>query len=130
MAHAVSLALTPCPSELQCECCDAAGRAQPAMLQAVEVDYYGAPTPLQQLASITAPDAQTLMINVYDKGALQAVEAAITTSDLGFNPNNDGKLIRINVPPLTEERRKEMTKIASAAGEDAKVLLHSHHSSW
>jgi ribosome recycling factor len=98
-----------------------AGRAQPAMLSTIEVDYYGAPTPLQQIASITAPDAERLMINVYDKGAMQAVESAIMSSNLGFTPSNDGKIIRINVPPLTEERRKEMTKIASSAGEDAKV---------
>ena len=88
-----------------------AGRAQPAMLQTIEVDYYGAPTPLQSLATITAPSADTLLVNVFDKSSMDVIEKAILSSNMGFNPSNDGKVIRINVPQLTEERRKEMAKV-------------------
>eukprot|EP01025_Chloroclados_australasicus_P044046 TRINITY_DN4746_c0_g1_i1.p1 TRINITY_DN4746_c0_g1~~TRINITY_DN4746_c0_g1_i1.p1 ORF type:complete len:241 (-),score=25.25 TRINITY_DN4746_c0_g1_i1:268-990(-) len=101
------------------------GRANPAMLSTIQVDYYGAPTPLQSLASVSSPDSQTLMISPFDKGSMKEIETAITNSGLGFTPNNDGKVIRINVPPLTEERRKEMAKLASGAGEDGKVAIRN-----
>lgn len=85
------------------------------MLQNLEVEYYGAPTQLQSLASISAPNAETLLVNVFDKNSLDVVEKAISSSNLGFNPNNDGKVIRINIPQLTEDRRKEMVKVRCSA---------------
>ena len=101
------------------------GRASPSLLDRVVVDYYGAPTPLQQLASVTAPSASQLVVDVYDNNALGDVEKALIESDLGMNPNNDGKVIRLNVPALTEERRKELAKTAKSLGEDGKVALRN-----
>lgn len=101
------------------------GRAAPSMLDRVEVDYYGAPTPLNQLASVTAPSAQQLVVDVFDKGAIGDVEKALMMSDLGMTPNNDGKVIRLNVPQLTEDRRKELAKNAKTLGEDGKVAIRN-----
>mmetsp|Transcript_26547 Transcript_26547/g.71712 ORF Transcript_26547/g.71712 Transcript_26547/m.71712 type:complete len:231 (-) Transcript_26547:382-1074(-) len=101
------------------------GRANPSMLDRVTVDYYGAPTALNQLASISVPTAQTLVVEPYDKAALKDVEKALSEADLGMSPNNDGQVLRLNVPPLTEERRKEFAKQAKAFGEDAKVALRN-----
>lgn len=101
------------------------GRAAPSMLDRVEVDYYGAPTPLNQLASVTAPSAQQLVVDVFDKAAIGDVEKALMLSDLGMTPNNDGKVIRLNVPQLTEDRRKELAKNAKTLGEDGKVAVRN-----
>lgn len=83
----------------------------PSMLSTVTVDYYGAPSPLQSLATVSTPDAGTLMIKPFDKTSIKAIEDGITEAGLGFNPSNDGEVIRINVPQLTEERRKELAKV-------------------
>lgn len=101
------------------------GRANPAMIEDVTVDYYGAPTPLKQMATIAAPDANLLVVQPYDKTQMGAVEKAILAADLGLNPAVDGKVIRIKVPKLSEERRKELTKIIKAKGEEAKVALRN-----
>jgi ribosome recycling factor len=97
------------------------GRASTALLDGLQVDYYGTPTPLNQLANLTVPDARLIVIAPYDKGAMQAIERAIQTSDLGLTPNNDGKVVRIPIPPLTEERRKELVKHVKRAAEEHKV---------
>ncbi|SOC55133.1 ribosome recycling factor [Ornithinimicrobium cerasi] len=101
------------------------GRAHPGMFAKLEVDYYGSPTPLQQLASFTVQDARTLLITPYDKSALRDVEKSLRDSDLGANPSNDGNAIRIVMPQLTEERRKEYIKLARTKGEDAKVSVRN-----
>ena len=101
------------------------GRANPSLLDRLNVEYYGAETPLKSMATISTPDSQTIAIQPFDIGSLALIEKAIATSDLGFTPNNDGKLIRINVPPLTEERRKEFCKLASKYSEEAKVALRN-----
>jgi ribosome recycling factor len=97
------------------------GRASTALLDGIQVDYYGTPTPLNQLANLTTPDPRLIVINPYDKGAMQAIEKAIQTSDLGLTPSNDGKVVRIPIPPLTEERRKELVKHVHRLAEDHKV---------
>jgi ribosome recycling factor len=98
------------------------GRANPQLFQKVLVDYYGSPTPLAQLASINNPEARTLIITPYDKSALKAIEQAIRDiPNLGVNPTNDGNLVRVTMPELTEERRKEYVKLTRGKGEDAKV---------
>jgi ribosome recycling factor len=97
------------------------GRANPALLDGVRVDYYGTPTPLNQLANLNAPDPRLIVVSPYDKGALQAIEKAILASDLGLTPANDGKLIRIPVPPLTEQRRKELVKHVKKVAEHHKL---------
>jgi len=97
------------------------GRANAALLDGVRVDYYGTPTPLHQLANLTTPDPRLIVISPYDKGALQAIEKAILASDLGLTPSNDGKLVRIPVPPLTEERRKELVKHVKKLAEHHKL---------
>lgn len=102
-----------------------AGRANPAMLDKVSVDYYGSPTPLKQMAGVSSPDPRTIMIQPWDKTVLKDIEKAILSSDLGFNPSNDGEVIRISIPQLTEERRKELVKLASKTGEQAKVALRN-----
>ncbi len=102
-----------------------AGRAQPSMFSKVLVDYYGTPTPLQQLASFTAPEARIIMISPYDIGAMANVERAIRDSDLGVNPSNDGKVLRCVFPELTEERRKEYIKVAKAKAEDGRVAVRN-----
>ena len=101
------------------------GRASPSLLDRVEVEYYGAPTPLNQLASVTCPTASQLVVDVYDKSAIGDVEKALFESDLGMTPNSDGKVIRLNVPALTEDRRKELAKTAKGLGEDGKVALRN-----
>ena len=101
------------------------GRANPSLLDRVSVEYYGADTPLKSLASLSTPDSQTIAVQPFDMGSLALIEKAISTSDLGFTPNNDGKVIRINVPPLTEERRKEFCKRAAKYSEEGKVALRS-----
>jgi ribosome recycling factor len=97
------------------------GRANTALLDGVRVDYYGTPTPLPQLANLTAPDPRLIVVSPYDKGALQAIEKAIQASDLGFTPSNDGKLIRIPIPPLTEQRRKDLVKLVKKQAEHHKL---------
>lgn len=101
------------------------GRANPAMIEDVTVDYYGAATPLKQMATIAAPDANLLVVQPYDKTQMGAVEKAILAADLGLNPASDGKVIRIKVPKLSEERRGELTKIIKSKGEEAKVALRN-----
>jgi ribosome recycling factor len=101
------------------------GRANPAMFNKVVVDYYGAMTPLNQLASFQTPEARMILITPYDKGAFQAIEKAIRESELGVNPTNDGNVIRIVLPQLTEERRKEFIKVAKGKAEDARVSIRS-----
>lgn len=102
-----------------------AGRANPAVLSKIMVDYYGAETPLPQLAAISSPDARTLLVSPWDGGALKAAEKAILQSDLGINPVNDGKAIRLNFPPLTEERRKDLVKSVKKYAEEAKVAVRN-----
>ncbi len=101
------------------------GRATSAMFNKVVVDYYGAMTPVNQLASIQIPEARMIIISPYDKGSMTAIEKALRDSDLGLNPNNDGDVIRINLPQLTEERRKEYIKIAKSKAEDARVSVRN-----
>ena len=101
------------------------GRASASLLEDLKVDYYGTPTPLQQIASISVPDSRTLAIQPWDKGAFSAIEKSIQKSDLGLNPINDGKLLRIVLPPLTGERRKELAKVAKKYAEDAKVAIRN-----
>lgn len=101
------------------------GRATSAMFNKVMVDYYGTMTPVNQLASIQIPEARTILISPYDKGSMTAVEKALRESDLGVNPNNDGDVIRINLPQLTEERRREYIKVAKQKAEDARVAMRN-----
>lgn len=102
-----------------------AGRANPALLDRVMVNYYGAPTPLNQIANISAPEPRLLVVQPYDASAIQSIEKAIMQSDLGINPSNDGKIIRLAIPQLTEERRKELNKLVKKTGEEAKVALRN-----
>ncbi|GGE46300.1 ribosome-recycling factor [Pullulanibacillus camelliae] len=102
-----------------------AGRANPSILDRVTVNYYGADTPLNQLAGISVPEARLLTIQPYDKSILGDIEKAILMADLGLTPNNDGDIIRISIPPLTEERRKELVKQVKKSGEDAKVAVRN-----
>ena len=101
------------------------GRAHPGMFQKILVDYYGAPTPLQQLASFQTPEARTIIISPFDKGSMHAIEKAIQQADLGVNPSNDGNIIRCNIPALTEERRKEYIKMARHEAEEARVAIRN-----
>ena len=101
------------------------GRATPALFSKVLVDYYGSPTQLQQLASFGTPDARTLLITPYDVSALRAIERALSDSEVGANPSNDGKVIRVVMPELTQDRRKEYVKIVKTKGEDAKVSVRN-----
>lgn len=101
------------------------GRANPAMLDRIEVDYYGAQTPLKQIANVSTPEASLLVIQPYDSTAIPSIERAIQASDLGLTPNNDGKIIRLQIPQLTADRRKEMTKIVSKLGEEGKVAIRN-----
>jgi ribosome recycling factor len=103
-----------------------AGRANPSLLDKVTVEYYGAQTPLNQIASITVPEARMLLITPYDKTALGDIEKAIQKADLGITPSNDGNIIRITIPPLTEERRKELAKLVKKYSEDAKSRAPQH----
>lgn len=102
-----------------------AGRANPSILDRVQVEYYGTMTPLSQMAGITTPDARTLLIQPWDKSVLQDIEKAIQKSDLGLTPSNDGSIIRISIPMLTEERRTELVKIVKKSGEEAKVAIRN-----
>lgn len=102
-----------------------AGRAHPSMFAKIVVDYYGSPTPLQQLASFTAPEARVILIQPYDQSAMKGIERAIRDSDLGVNPADDGKMIRCVFPELTEERRKEYIKIARGKAEDGRVAVRN-----
>jgi ribosome recycling factor len=101
------------------------GRAVPALVEKLRVDYYGSEVPLQQLAGIQVPEAKTLLITPYDKGSLKAIEKAIQSSDLGVNPNNDGSMIRLTFPPLTEERRKSLVRVAHAKAEEGRVAVRN-----
>lgn len=101
------------------------GRASPAMFAKIMVDYYGSPTPLPQLASIAVPEARMAIIKPYDASQIGAMERAVRDSDLGVNPANEGTQLRINLPPLTEERRREMVKVARGKGEEAKVAVRN-----
>ena len=101
------------------------GRASAAMFDKIKVDYYGTPTPLGQVASIGTPEPRLVVIQPWDKGSLQAIEKAIQSSELSLNPNNDGKVIRINVPPLTEDHRKQIVKLAKTTGEQARVAIRN-----
>lgn len=100
-----------------------AGRANPAVLDKVRVDYYGTPTPVNQLAAVSVAEARTLTIQPWDKSILRSIEKAIQKSDIGINPQNDGSIIRMIFPPLTEDRRKEIVKDVSTMGEEAKVAV-------
>ena len=102
-----------------------AGRANAAVLDRVNVDYYGVPTPVQQMAAISVPEPRTLLITPWDKSTLKDIEKAILTSEIGINPQNDGVCIRLNFPPLTEERRKDIVKDIRKKGEDAKVAVRN-----
>lgn len=97
------------------------GRATPALVENIRVDYYGSPTPLKQLANINTPEAQTIVIRPYDQGALKDIEKAIRSSDLGMSPNNDGKMIRLTVPPMSGDQRNKMVQRIKKSAEDAKV---------
>lgn len=101
------------------------GRAAPALVEKLRVDYYGSEVPLQQLAGIQVPEARMMIITPYDKSSLRSIEKAIQNSDLGVNPNNDGIVIRLSFPPLTEERRKEMVKVAHHKAEEGRVAVRN-----
>jgi len=102
-----------------------AGRANPALLDKIQVDYYGTPTPLKALANISVPDPRTLMVAPFDPKSISDIERAINEANIGINPANDGKVIRLAIPQLTEERRKELTKVVKNYGEDAKVAIRN-----
>lgn len=102
-----------------------AGRANPSLLDSVQVEYYGALTPLNQLASISVPEARLLVVTPFDKSSINDIEKAIQKADLGLTPSNDGNLIRISIPPLTEERRKELVKVVGKYAEEAKVQIRN-----
>ncbi|WP_053957404.1 ribosome recycling factor [Inediibacterium massiliense] len=102
-----------------------AGRANPSLLDKIMIDYYGTPTPLKQVASVSAPEPRLLVVQPYDRSVMQLIEKAITQSDLGINPSNDGKIIRLPIPQLTEERRKDMIKVVKKTGEAAKVAIRN-----
>ena len=101
------------------------GRASPALVEKLSVEYYGMPTPMMQLATISVPEARTLLIRPFDGSTLRSIERAIQASDLGLTPNNDGKVIRLNLPPLTEERRHDLVKIVHTRLEEARVAMRN-----
>ncbi|MEI8249648.1 MAG: ribosome recycling factor [Synechococcus sp. ELA057] len=101
------------------------GRANPSLLDKIQVEYYGAETQLKALATLSTPDSQTIQIQPFDRGSLALIEKAISMSDLGLTCNNDGKVIRINIPPLTEDRRKDLCKLAAKYAEEGKVALRN-----
>jgi ribosome recycling factor len=101
------------------------GRANPTLLDKIVVEYYGAETPLKSLATLSTPDSQTIQIQPFDSSSINSIEKAIGMSDLGLTPNNDGRAIRINIPPLTQDRRKELCKLASRYAEEGKVALRN-----
>jgi len=102
-----------------------AGKANPAVFNSIMVDYYGNPTPIPQIASITTPDAKTMLIQPWDKKMIAAIEKAIMVANIGFTPSNNGEHVRINVPPLTEDRRKDLVKRVKAEGEHAKISVRN-----
>ncbi len=101
------------------------GRASPALLDRITIDYYGTPTPLKSLASISAPEARLLVVQPFDPGAIKNIERAIQESDLGLTPSNDGKLVRLPIPALTEERRKDLVKVVRRVAEEGKVAIRN-----
>lgn len=101
------------------------GRANPALVEDVKVDYYGVPTPLKQMASITVPDPRTIVVEPWDKGMLKAVEKAIQASGLGLNPSNDGRAVKVPLPPLSAERREELVKLARKKAEEGRVAIRN-----
>lgn len=101
------------------------GRASPALVERLHVEYYGMPTPLMQLATISVPEARVIMIRPFDATSLKAIEKAILASELGLTPNNDGKVIRLNVPPLTEERRRDLVKVVHGRLEESRVAIRN-----
>ncbi|MBM2817228.1 MAG: ribosome recycling factor [Ignavibacteria bacterium] len=101
------------------------GRASASLVDNVRADYYGSPTPISQMSTVTAPDARTIIIQPYDRSTLHTIEKAIQSADLGFNPQNDGNVIRIPVPPLTEERRKEFVKVCKKYSEESKIAIRN-----
>jgi ribosome recycling factor len=101
------------------------GRATPVLVERLTVEYYGSEVPLQQLASFQVPEARVLLVKPHDKGSMKAVEKAIRDSDLGINPSNDGQVLRLNFPPLTEQRRKEFVKLVKGMAEDGKVAIRN-----
>lgn len=101
------------------------GRASPALVDKLEIDYYGTPTPLQQIAAITVPEAQQILIKPYSAADIEAIEKAISNSDLGLSPSNDGQQIRLNIPALTEDRRRDLTKMVGKRAEEARVAARN-----
>jgi ribosome recycling factor len=101
------------------------GRASPALLDRITIDYYGTPTPLKSLASISAPEARLLVVQPFDPGAIKNIERAIQESDLGLTPSNDGKLVRLPIPALTEERRRDLVKVVRRVAEDGKIAIRN-----
>ena len=101
------------------------GRATPALVENIDVDYYGSMTPLKQIASISAPDARAIMIQPWDSAAMREIEKSLQTSDMGFNPSNDGATITVPIPPLTQERRQEMVKLLKGKMEDGKISVRN-----
>ncbi|MCD6124457.1 ribosome recycling factor [bacterium] len=101
------------------------GKASPALIEGIKVDYYGTPTPLNQIASISTPEPRLIVIHPWDKSALSAIEKAILASDIGLTPQSDGNVVRIPIPPLTEERRRELVKVARKIVEEGKVALRN-----
>jgi ribosome recycling factor len=101
------------------------GRASPALVERVHIEYYGSPVPLQQLASISVPEARILLIRPFDATTLKTIERGILASDLGLTPNNDGKVIRLNLPPLTEERRRDLVKVVHGRLEESRVAIRN-----
>lgn len=106
-----------------------AGRANPSLLDRITVDYYGSATPLNQVANVSAPEPRMLVISPWDATLIPAIEKAITSSELGINPSNDGKIIRLSIPMLTEERRRDLTKLVKKLAEDAKVAIRNERRS-
>jgi ribosome recycling factor len=102
-----------------------AGRASPAMLEGIRIEYYGALTPLSQVSNISSPDARTLAVQPWEKGIISEIEKAIMNANLGLNPQNNGEMVIINIPPLTEERRRDLVKRARAESEDAKIAIRT-----
>jgi len=101
------------------------GRASPALLEGIRVDFYGTPTPIQQTASVTIPESRLIVIQPWDKTMIEPISKAIQKANLGLSPTNDGTVVRISIPPLTEERRKELSKIVKKMGEDAKISIRN-----
>ncbi len=101
------------------------GRATPSLIDRMQVEYYGTPTPLNQLATVSAPEPRLLMVQPWDKGALSIIEKALQKSEMGFNPTNDGRIIRIPIPPLTEDRRRDMVKVVKHKVEDSRVAIRN-----